>query len=535
MIWEGFFDNESGIHKYSVCLSTLTKGSCDVHSHENIYSGNDIVLFDLNLKPYTEYFVTVVACNNVNLCSESSSRPFVIDNSPPNSLTNVTLTTYSSLKPNTQFDNTYISIAWEMEDLESPMYEYIISMKSHHDGEIPIFDLRLGDIKSTTIPLRSDNYLKDGSIYFVEVLGCNSAFLCTLSSSNGILVDSSRPVLGGFVSPMFWKNSASGVALDLAWKGFADPHSGILQYHIMISTAYNGYDLSNGVITVSHNASIDTQRKYVFLPGHSLEEYSIVYLSIWAENGVGLKSDAAKASVTSVALSADSGLFEIEKHSCEIHYCTGDCTCAVVNQKCVMDSPIEECTHLNETDNNINVYDGLYNTVVQYTPSSHCLAGYWINNVTEDLFRYEWSVSMLGYDAGIGILDIHEDKIWFDVELYDRSVFCHTGNSTFSEGMIYNYHTRVWYGPNTYSIHKSSGVMIDISPPSVGMGRHIKDTDADSKEEIDYTSRLYGIYSDWENVFSDQQSGIDRFHVAVGTESGGMCSFNLYVIIIGSK
>ena len=300
MQWIGFFDEESAIHHYTVCVTSMVAPgqSCDIHSGTNIYTGNDVTLTNLNLKPLEKYFVQVTACNNVNLCSKGTSKPFTIDISPPVVTSNISLTTYSSLKPNTQFDRSYISFSWKMEDAESPMFQYIISLDSHHDGEIPVSDLKLGDITSTTIAL--SNHLKDGSLYYAEIIGCNAALLCTVSKSEGILVDSSIPLLGAFVDPMYWANTPAGANLDLAWNYFTDPHSGVAKYHIMISSAYNGFDLSNGIITVSHNYTSTTQRLVVFLPGYKLEANSRVYLSIWAENGVGLTSDAAKASVFSI-------------------------------------------------------------------------------------------------------------------------------------------------------------------------------------------------------------------------------------------
>ena len=197
----------------------------------------------------------------------------------------------------------------------------------------------------------------------------------------------------------------------------------------------------------------------------------------------------------------------------------------MVNQQCINDGTPEPCIEINVTDsdNTVSVFDGLYNTSLLFTPSSTCLPGYWVSSFSkEDVFRYEWSVSMLGYDAGFGIFDMIEDKIWFDVEMYDRAVFCQASNSTLSEGEFYHYHTRAWHGANTYSVYKSQGVLIDTSPPAVGMGRHIRDTDSGFEREIDFTSRLHGIFADWENVFSDVQSGIQRFLVAVGTSPGGI-------------
>ena len=497
---------------------------CDVYSGIDVVTGNDVILTDLKLRPLKSYIATVTACNNVILCAHSLSRPFTIDVTQPVIISNISLTTYSSLKPNTQFDRSYVSFSWEMIDAESPMLHYILSLASHHDGEIPISNLKLGDVTSATISLQADKHLKDGTLYSAQVLGCNSALLCTLSMTEDFLVDSSAPLLGGFVEPMFWNNTPEGATLKLAWEGFTDPHSGISRYYIMVSSKYNGFDLSDGIMTFLHDHSTQVQRTTVNL-NHALVPNSKVYLSIWAANGVGLTSDAAKASVLVVSHAEHLGLLEIEKHSCDVHYCTNDCTCAVVNQQCTPEETTTPCNEINITSSQdmITVYDGLYDIEVQFLASSVCLPGYWIGNFSyQDVFRYEWSVSMLGHDAGFGIFDINDDKIWFDVEMYDRAIFCQTSNATLSEGYSYNYHTRVWHNSNTYSIHKSPGVKIDTSPPCIGMGRHVRDTDNSFEIDIFFTSRLNGIFAEWKNVFTDVQSGINRYKVAIGISPGGM-------------
>ena len=510
---------QSLVHHYAVCISSLGN-TCDAHSNTYVM-GTSLILSSLKLVDGSTYIVNVTACNNVNLCSTGLSNPFTIDVTPPLVITKTHLTTYASLVPNSQFDGSYVSFAWEMTDDKIPMTHYTFSLASHHDGEIPIENVHLGDITSTTVSLVKDRRLKDGTFYRAKIVGCNAAHLCTLSESDDFLVDSSPPLLGGFVEPMKWKQNGTGTTLDIAWEGFIDPHSALKRYFITVSSDYNGFDLSGGIVTVLHNHLSYTQRSSVYLKSH-LQINTKIYMTIWAENSVGVLSDAAKVSVFVLPQGFDSGRLDIEKHSCDVHYCTLDCTCAVLNQKCITEELPPPCIEMNGTDNKLIAFDGIYNSPISLTPSSLCLPGYWKSNFSIfETTRYEWSVGMLGHEPGFGIFDIVNDKIWFDVEMYDRGIYCLPLNETLLQGESYVFHVRAWHDFSNYTLFRSDGVLVDTTPPVKGYGKHIKDTESDFNGDIDFTTRSKGIFSDWEDVFSDAETGIKEYHVAIGYSSGG--------------
>lgn len=88
-------------------------------------------------------------------------------------------------------------------------------------------------------------------------------------------------------------------------------------------------------------------------------------------------------------------------------------------------------------------------------------------------------------------------------------------------GESYIYHVNAWYSFDEYSHYTSPGVMIDNTPPRIGMGRHVLDMDADLLNEVHFTNDTTGIYAIWDKVFSDAESGIEHYEVAIGTSSGG--------------
>ena len=538
--WVGFHDPQSFIHHFDWCVVPDTTQECT--EVFNAHSSTSVVKSDLQLPLHEYLHVILYTYNNANLKTKTTSPSFIIDDTPPVTLKNVTTETYGSLNGKTQFDRSYISLEWDIQDNDIPMSGHVITLTSHDDGVVPLENLIVGDIKSLTIPLTSDQHLKDGFVYNVKVSGCNAAKLCTTSVSEGFLVDSSPPLLGGFFEPMNWASDVTGSTLNLTWAGFADPHSQVSHYYIMISSEYNGFDLSGGIIQVQHDQQAEKQTHSFFLADVALPINSLIYLSIWAENTAGVISDAAKVSVFVLPHSSvhqrygklQFGELDIEKHSCEVHYCTNDCTCAVVNQQCITDVK-HKCENTNTTDSKVVVYNGLMDRPQYLTPSSVCLPGHWFSDLTPtEVTRYEWSVSMLGHEPGFGIFDIVEDKIWFDVEMYDHAVYCLPADSEslLIQGEQYMFHVRAWHDFNHYSHYRSNGVLIDGTPPRQGLGRHVLDLDSHLNEEIDFTTDTSGVYTSWDGVFSDAETGIHHYEIAIGTSQGGMCETHL--IMTGS-
>ena len=111
MQWIGFHDGQSAIQHIEVCVSN-GELLCNVHGPTRVFHGYDVVLTGLTLTPNVNYTVAVQACNYVQMCSQFVEKDFKVDNTPPVVMTSLHLTTYSALKPNTQLDRSYVSVAW---------------------------------------------------------------------------------------------------------------------------------------------------------------------------------------------------------------------------------------------------------------------------------------------------------------------------------------------------------------------------------------------------------------------------------------
>ena len=441
-----------------------------------------------------------------------------MDVTPPEIVDIPVLSPSFSLKSGTQFDRSLISLDWLFQDGESPVWSHSVSVHTHHDNQGPVDGLLVGDVHHITTTL--DSLMKDGNRYTASVTACNGAGLCATAESAEFLVDSSPPHLGGFVEPMSWENTGSSSSIvHLSWEGYDDAHSGISHYHIMISSTYNGYDLSGGILNIAHNNSVKTQTA-TFSLSKEITPYSMVYLSIWAENGVGLISDAAKAGVFPLKSSPTAGRLDIEKHSCDIHYCSKDCACAVVNQPCEPEGIIPDCHEVDASY--VHVHDGATGIPVNMTSSTKCLRAFWERiDTSKPVTRYEWTVGAKGSVPGSPIFDRFNEKYWFDVELHDNWVYCLRGKDILEQGLDYIYYIKAWHGFDEYSLYSSGGVIIDSTPPKIGIGRAVRDMDANFQTEVDFTTDTSSLHADWTGVFNDAETEIYHYEVSVGTTPGG--------------
>ncbi|WAR13864.1 hypothetical protein MAR_003969 [Mya arenaria] len=201
------------------------------------------------------------------------------------------------------------------------------------------------------------------------VSACNAAGLCSTCQTNELLIDASPPHTGGFMQPMSWKNYITAnktmVNVTLSWYGFTDEESEIKMYYITVSRSYSGEDMSEGKLSVIPTDDGKEITASFTLNNEIITNEKIV-LTILAENYAGLNSTAAKVTVVAVqtgnfkSLSEAQGYFEIEKHSCDVHYCDGSCTCAVFGRPCLSDE-IPECSSKADIKTNVNISTGLAN------------------------------------------------------------------------------------------------------------------------------------------------------------------------------
>ena len=353
---------------------------------------------------------------------------------------------------NSQWENSVIRLEWLFDDVESAIASHYVALKINQNGRTVLEEMTCGSEHKMTIRLNEDKLLRDGDSYTAWITACNAAGLCTTDTSDELLVDSNPPHLGGFTRNMNWfKTAHLGVnktALHVEWFGFADLESGIKSYSIMASCFFSGSELTNGTVDVQNTNSNRTEA-LIYLPEH-IPCKSDMVLSIMAINKVGLRSKVAKTTVSIVSTSksnAQGFLVQLTRHSCTSHYCTNDCTCSVVGQKC--DHGIMPCVDQSgNTSRKMNIYFGDdYSTSRRLTISTRCLKINWVfdGNDGQHVVRYEWSLSEEGGKPGEGIFNIPYEPVWYDNEMMTSVVHCITnGHYALKDGQKYIAHVRAF-------------------------------------------------------------------------------------------
>lgn len=524
--WFGFEDPQSYLQHFEWCI-TLKRNDCDILPFSNILLSQSAFKTELDLPLNKNIYIKIKAYNNAGQYSEAISDSFRVDSTAPLielrpyfALEN----THISHEVNTQWENSLIKLRWKFSDPDSPVVKHIVRLVTHHDGKVRRDFLQLGNENSVTIKMPENDLLLNGDRYWAIVTACNAAGLCTNSTSDELLIDSSPPHLGGFKSPMTWENEFNESRVTLTWYGFSDIESGIAKYMISVSKHYSGSDLSNGIIRVDSEGKYE-QNCSILLKEQLWDEDTVI-LSIWAVNKAGLRSDIGKVTVTAVQTdtSGDKGILKLQKHSCFSHYCNMDCTCAVLGRKCDQSSKYMSCVAINNSlaYQSVHVLAGVNKYHQAITASSSCLTAQWIpeeNKTKEQIQRYEWSI---GIDkAGDGVFEGPYTKKWFDVDLQTNMTFCMPDSLTLVHGENYTIFIKAWYSENDSMIFTSLPVTIDKTPPDIVRGKHIFVSTDDCSSALSFINNASYITLCWQNVFKDRFSGIQNYNVMAGTSPNG--------------
>ncbi|XP_052252190.1 uncharacterized protein LOC127858901 [Dreissena polymorpha] len=122
-----------------------------------------------------------------------------------------------------------------------------------------------------------------GLKYSVTVEACNRADMCTIRSSDGLVVDNSPPIRGiVYVGPGNGHNKylSQRSSIQIRWDEFEDPHSSIDHYEVCVSTI-------NGVCDVVKRSNV-LFHSNIFKSNITLPTNDPLTATVWATNGVGM-------------------------------------------------------------------------------------------------------------------------------------------------------------------------------------------------------------------------------------------------------
>lgn len=381
--------------------------------------------------------------------------------------------------------------------------------------------------------------MANGDSYRAVVAACNGADLCATARSDLLLIDSTPPEVGTFESPLLWtrQNSSSATAVTVTWTSFADPESGIVAYYIAAGRDYDSEELSGGLVKTLHDNSTTLSQQQVLEVDEDLQAGDVVFLSIVAENHVGLRSPVHRKAFEVYLESADalSGTLVLVRHSCNASYCTKECTCAATGKVCKAAMP--PCQDLSPADPTVSgicviPHIGLPTAPQSLTTSAKCLEGHWHLADPSSLprvLRFEWSFSLANESAGEGVFDATTEKPWHDAGLNMTAVYCLPGRRMLQSSDGYVLHVRAWISRDSRVTFVSEPVVVDHSPPQRRRGRVVMDSDASCRADLDYVTNQPRVTACWKDVFQDAESAVWKYEVWVGTspfgESAGVYLF----------
>ena len=544
VFWTPFEDPQSGMDHYEICIGTIAE-ECDVMPTINSHLELNHIVSGVSMPINKQLYVTVTGYNNNLQKISKTSNYFMVDSTPPVIVSRPAFVTNSTRFNNVlaQWDKSIIKSTWQFSDSESPIVRHMFTLFTHHEGHTPVERVELGYITEYTISLDDKHLLHNGDTYKAIVTACNAAGLCTSSESEDLLIDATPPHVGGFKEDMKWQNynnndNQTVSIVDLLWYGFYDHESGIKQFHIGVGTTFTGNELSDGLVITDAKVGVHEYNESLILNGPIFSDDKIV-VSILAENNAGLMSSIAR--VTLLALSSSNihqvetanGMFEIEKHSCDIHFCSKECTCAVVGRVCTEVNTNMTCNRIvpyleSQFNLSVQVYAGLPGKPHAITASTTCLSAHWyVDSGVSYVQRFEWTAGIKDQPHGEGIFDLVNESPWIDVGKFQYGTYC----SMLDHGTEYIVYVKAWVEADTYLIFQSEPVITDHTPPAVRKGKFVKDSDSSCTTDYDVIDWVDNIHACWTGVFSDSHSSVINYIVGLGTKPGGKnVDVTLYIL-----
>ena len=535
----GFHDTHSAIAYYQF-YSGSKPNTSDVVSPVVVDASQTAIAVTL-LAPLAHNFTiysTVVAHNGAGLTALVTSDGVRVINEAPNvSHSFIDVQWAGSLLSDTQYDNSVIRLVSNVTDHSYTVTHYSWAVYANRLVTLPVQPL-ISHVSSNIV--LAGLMLSDGEEYHAMVSACNAAGLCSRSKTINYFIDASPPIDGYFavqtssveqvpgrVESMTWRNSPilENSRITLYFAGFSDPHSGISHYYCAVGTSYSTSQLTRGftLLQVQLANTLGTYQADVTLT-RQLNLDEIIYISLWAENGVGLSSLVVQGSFSLTPISSLDGTLELRKaNTCSIDSCLGHCTCAGRDNLC--SSLGISCNEINVEDLSMDMHINVTDIVPQmlrptssgrtFTASSNKLAAQWVAN--DKVQWFEWTVGTSGSQPGAGLLNTAR-QIWFNAGTNLSAIFSVSPLYPLTSGLTYVFYVRAWYNNTAYSVFRSQGVTVDLVGPQIVEGFSTREV-MSGTSDVDYTSSQSTFNVTWQDVFIANYDV--QYEIAVGTIPAG--------------
>lgn len=190
--WKGFYDAESGISRYEVCVGTM-EGVCDVSAYRSVGLSTATVVRNLNLTQNATYFTTVQVTNGAGQTSFSSASGTTIDQTPP--VGGSTPRDGSNGDQAVTLKGIYIEYNWdEFSDPESGIWKYVICAGTVEGACDLSLKVTVVDVLKASLRIGPD--VSSGTKAYSTLWVYNNAGGVVERYSNGVLLDGTPPENG---------------------------------------------------------------------------------------------------------------------------------------------------------------------------------------------------------------------------------------------------------------------------------------------------------------------------------------------------
>ncbi|KAK3100189.1 hypothetical protein FSP39_015958 [Pinctada imbricata] len=543
--WYGFADPQSGLAKYE-WMAGSAPGMDDIVPVRETHLAMVGVVTNLDpLLPVGQrIYVTVIAYNHAGLYSQASSNGFVVDVTAP------IISHGPEFDPSFGIYNNYLiyrsalKVTWSVSDDESYIERQYISIKSHIGGEFQISSTSVSGIARDFI--LTGLSLHDGVTYYVQLITCNGAQICSESESSGITVDTTPPLRGMFAIEtdhaaelerhidgwMKWGYDE----VNLAWLGFADLHSGIDYYEVSIGKSYMTADLNknNGVSQIKVHSETGEDKydegkvqTFTVETARLTPEIENIFVSVLAVSRAGLRSPVIHSQFEKIP----GGALSLVRR-CTAITCEGHCVCGAQDKLCQLNGAACSDVTSNNTNSLLSVRDAFPGTFDEdFSASNTALTGSWSISFHQGFAPvwYQWSVGYSSEYGPEGIFDEVLERVWHDANLNHFQIFTTIPGTILTETETYSFFVRAWYTDTTFAIFKSNGVKIKTVPPSSTNTRGSSVNErmlGSTMKDQDHMKHGFPYTIDWKNKFLNSGNSVAHFKVYLSTYPGGHDTFD---------
>ena len=480
--WEqAFTDAESGVAEYRVGLGTKP-GLADLKFFSTIGSKTNVKLTGLLLESGRRYYVTVVGCNRVGMCTNASSNGAIVDFVPPHSGKVITGLKGPPVLYQWLTKSVWARWNWCLAD-EKRVTVSVILNSSHctndsfydiHSGinmfGISVISQKTGQLLAPFKLVGMQRYsgrnvdLPDG-VYSAAIQARDKAGVTSRGLSNTFIVDSSPPLItlvqhGHFGENMGYVNTP--VITFRSYFMVEDDLSMITAYKIGVGS-YSGADdvINFETISLRHPTS-SLRANWTSLKPTNLKNNRRYFVTILVRNGAGLFNIKSSPPLVSDFEAAQNG-FVLDGWS--------------LNDAAYQSfSSLYRAHWYGFTDFSgiETVYLGLSSTP---------------NSTVCDVKVEEFVSSNTDFHLLSGLTLISGKKYYACLKLEDKA-----GNS---------------------ALFHSNGVLVDTSPPLPGYV-----TDGRPNQEIDIQTESSVLRASWGN-FTERETRIVSYQLAFGSFPGG--------------